>query len=119
MLNEKEFRAIYDDYLASGLTIRDFCINQQMNEAKFFYWKNKLKDHLPPKRGFVPLLFDHGKQVRQVPAPLPGKPDTGSFQGVATREISCEILLPNGVCIKLNGSLDSELLRSLMVLTHQ
>jgi hypothetical protein len=35
MLNEKKFRAIYDDYLASGLTIRDFCANTQLNETKF------------------------------------------------------------------------------------
>jgi len=32
MFNEKKFRAIYDEYLSSGLTIRDFCINHQMNE---------------------------------------------------------------------------------------
>lgn len=40
MLNEKKFRAIYDDFLASGLTIRDYCANQHMCEAKFFYWQN-------------------------------------------------------------------------------
>jgi len=37
MLNEKKFRAIYDDYLVSGLTVRDYCLNQNMGEAKFFY----------------------------------------------------------------------------------
>ena len=34
MLNESQFRSIYDDYLESGLTVRDFCSNQHMNEAK-------------------------------------------------------------------------------------
>jgi hypothetical protein len=42
MLNEKKFRSIYDEFLTSGLTIRDFCANQQMNGAKFYYWQNKL-----------------------------------------------------------------------------
>ena len=37
MLKEKGFRVIYDEFLGSGLTIRDFCANQQMNEAKFYY----------------------------------------------------------------------------------
>ena len=55
MLNEKKFRAIYDDYLVSGLTIRDYCLNQNMGEAKFFYWQKKLRGLLPPKNGFVLL----------------------------------------------------------------
>ena len=46
MLNEKKFRAIYEDYLASGLSIRDYCANQRIGEAKFFYWQNKLEGQL-------------------------------------------------------------------------
>jgi hypothetical protein len=60
MFNEKKFRAIYDEYLSSGLTIRDFCINHQMNEAKFYYWQHKLKGQLPAKLGFVPMVFETG-----------------------------------------------------------
>lgn len=37
MLNEKAFWVIYDDFLNSGLTIQDYCLNQKMNEAKVFY----------------------------------------------------------------------------------
>lgn len=43
MLNEKKFQVIYSEFLESGLTIRDYRANQQMNEAKFYYWQNKLK----------------------------------------------------------------------------
>jgi proteasome assembly chaperone (PAC2) family protein len=50
MLNAKKFRDIYDDYLASGLTVRDYCSNQGMHEAKFYYWQNKLKGVLPLKK---------------------------------------------------------------------
>jgi hypothetical protein len=50
MLNEKKFREIYSGFLESGLTIRDYCTNQQMNEAKFYYWQNKLKGQLPAQR---------------------------------------------------------------------
>ncbi|MFV0375780.1 MAG: IS66 family insertion sequence element accessory protein TnpA, partial [Mangrovibacterium sp.] len=55
MLNAQKFLSIYHDYLASGLTVRDYCANQHMNEARFYYWQNKLKDQLPAKRGFVPV----------------------------------------------------------------
>jgi hypothetical protein len=44
-----------------------------MNEAKFYYWQNKLKGHLPPKRGFVPVIFENGRQISQVPAQVQGK----------------------------------------------
>ena len=46
MLNENEFRGIYNDYLESGLTIRDYCSNQHMGEAKFYYWQRRLKGML-------------------------------------------------------------------------
>ena len=64
MLNENKFRSIYDDYLESGLTIRDYCSNQRMGEANFYYWKHRLKGLLPPKRGFVPIVFEKDQFVR-------------------------------------------------------
>jgi hypothetical protein len=60
LLSEKKFRVIYSEFLESGLTIRDYCVNQQMNEAKFYYGQNKLEEQLPPKRGFVPVIFENG-----------------------------------------------------------
>jgi hypothetical protein len=117
MLNEKKFRAIYDDYLVSGLTIRDFCANIQLNEAKFFYWQHKLKGQLPSKLGFVPMVFENGQ-----PAPRPFTPQrkrTDSFTDMSGKQVSCEITFPNGICVKLNGVSDPELLRSLLVLTRQ
>lgn len=119
MLNEKKFREIYEGYLISGLTIKDYCANQRMNEAKFYYWQNKLKDLLPPKRGFVPLVFEPGKQPSQIPVSMGNRPDTGSYPGISARQISCEISLPGGVNIKLIGSLDAEMLRSLLLLIRQ
>lgn len=116
MLNEKKFRAIYDDYLASGLTIRDFCSNTQFNEAKFFYWQHKLKGQLPSKLGFVPMVFENGQ-----PAPRPFTPQrkrADSFPDISGKQVSCEITFPNGICVKLNGISDPELLRSLLVLTR-
>ena len=121
MFNEKKFRGIYDEFLDSGLTIRDFCTNYQMNEAKFYYWQNKLKDQLPPKRGFVPVVFENGGQARsaQVPAPVQPQSATLSKPEPTTQSISCEISYPNGVLLKLNGLSDPQMLRSLLVLTRR
>ena len=121
MYNVKKFRAIYDDFLVSGLTIRDFCANRQMNEAKFYYWQNKLKDQLPPKRGFVPVVFENGQETRSSRIPVPVQSQGASFSTpeVSTQTISCEISYPNGVHIKLNGLPDAQILRSLLVLTRR
>jgi hypothetical protein len=119
MLNEKKFRAIYSEFLESGLTIRDYCANQQMNEAKFYYWQNKLKEQLSPKRGFVPVVFENGQQVSQVPSPVQNLSESSSHPAASNKTISCEISYPNGVLIKLNGLPDAQMLRSLLVLTRR
>lgn len=121
MYNEKKFQAIYDEFLGSGLTIRDFCVNQQMNEAKFYYWQNKLKGQLPPKRGFVPVVFEKGQQTlpSRVSEPVQPQPEPFPNPGATTQTISCEISYPNGVHVKLNGLPDAQILRSLLVLTRR
>ena len=119
MLNEKIFRVIYEEFLGSGLTIRDYCANQQMNEAKFYYWQNKLKGLLPPKRGFVPVIFENGRQASQVPAQEQNLPGAHSHPAVSNKAISCEISYPNGVLVKLNGLPDAQMLKSLLVLTRR
>lgn len=119
MLNEKKFRAIYGEFLESGLTIRDYCANQQMNEAKFYYWQNKLKGQLPPKRGFVPVIFENERQPSHVPAQVEDLSGTHSHSAVSNKTISCEISYPNGVLVKLNGLPDVQILKSLLVLARR
>ena len=121
MLKARQFLSIYEGFLESGLTIRDYCANQHMKESQFFYWQNKLKGQLPPKRGFVPVVFDNGKVTRtsRVPAPIQNQSKAFSDPTAANNTISCEISYPNGVCVKLNGLTDPEMLRSLLLLTHQ
>lgn len=115
MLNAQKFLTMYHDYLDSGLTVRDYCANQQMNEAKFYYWQNKLKNQLPPKRGFVPLVFNPQGQT-SAPAVTGNK----QYQHSGSRDgFSCEISYPNGISVKLSGMADADILRSLLPLTGQ
>ena len=120
MLTEKKFKAIYDYYLQSGLTVRNFCSNQQMNEAKFYYWKNRLKGMLPPKRGFVPVVFENDQflQPSTTPVSMQNRPLVSGNECDISITISCEIAYPNGVSLKLNGCADLETLRSLLLLTR-
>jgi len=121
MYNSGQFTALYNDYLESGLTVRDFCANQHMRESKFYYWKNRMKRQLPPRKGFVPVVFESGQQTQSFhfPTPVQNQPKNFSNLPAANSPVSCEISYPNGVCMKLNGLPDSEMLRSLLFLPHQ
>lgn len=121
MFNEDKFRDLYAEYLESGLTIRDFCANQQINEAKFFYWQNKLKGKLPPKRGFVPVVFgksSHPCPVSRVPGSLHPQPDAVSHPDLFDRALACEITYPNGVRVKMGSLPAPDVWRSLLLLTE-
>jgi len=120
MLKARQFLSIYEGFLESGLTVRDYCANQHIKESMFYYWQNKLKEQLPPKRGFVPVVFDNGKAIRtsQVLAPVQNRSKAFPDPAAANNAIFCEISYPNGVCVKLNGLTDPEMLRSLLLLTH-
>jgi hypothetical protein len=118
MLNSKKFHKIYRDYLESGLTVKDFCSNQGLLPGKFFYWQNKLKDELPPKKGFVPIILRKEKAHNNFPLlnqnQFHRSSDT-TFRPANESQI-CEISYPNGVSIKLGGCADLELIRSLISL---
>ena len=118
MLNEKTFRKIYNDYLASGLTVKDFCSTQSILPRKFYYWQNKLKEQLAPKQGFVPILLKPQDTVEHFPAAQQNQfqPSSNPAHWAAHEPQTCEIFFPNGVCVKLTGSTDPEFIQSLILL---
>ena len=121
MLNEKEFRTIYNNFLESGLTLRDFCANQGIYESKFFYWQNKLKGVLPPKRGFVPVVFSSNQQdpSPELPVAMNNPPERQIKQVSSIMGLTCEITYPNGIRVKVNGLSDLEMVRTLLVSTQR
>jgi len=117
MLNSRQYTDIYNEYLESCLTVRDFCANRQMGEAKFFYWQNKLKRQLPPRKGFVPVIFENQQQRGSFQVQAGSKQFSNPV--AANYAVSVEICYPNGVNMKLSGLPDPEMLRSLLLLPHQ
>jgi len=121
MLDERKFRDLYDNLLESGLTIHDYCANLGINRSTFYYWQHKIKKQLPPKKGFIPLVYGKENQSRplQVAATANDTARTFSTPGDSDKSISCEINYPNGICVKMNGLSNTEVLRSLLHLTQQ
>jgi hypothetical protein len=121
MLNSRQFKDIYQNFLESGLTVQGYCSNHHLAESTFYYWQNKLRRELPPVKGFVPLVFDSApaQMPSQVPASSNNVTNTFSGQSGANQPFSCEISYPNGVSLKLSGATDPGLLRSLLFLLPQ
>jgi hypothetical protein len=110
MLNEKKFLVIYEDYQRSGLTVRGYCSNMGMNEAKFYYWKKKLTDQRCETKGFVPVVFEQEQLKHQQ---LPSRRGPDNTEQVPFYEIS----YPNGTSLKLSGhNTNLETLQSLLQL---
>ena len=95
MFNSGQFTALYHEYLESG----------------------KLKRQLPPKKGFVPVVFENQQQGGSFQVHSGSK--QFSNPASANHTVSCEICYPNGVSMKLSGVPDSQTLRSLLLLPHQ
>jgi hypothetical protein len=110
MMTELTFKAIYDDYLESGLNVRAYCTNQKMNESKFYYWQRQLKTRLSPQRGFIPLVIDQDRSnPRSLQAPARIQPEESPG-----KKVFCEIAYPNGVRLKLHGVPDLEMVHALV-----
>ena len=78
--------------------------------------QNKLKDQLPPKRGFVPVVFNPRQQTSAAPFSCGSKQH--QHPG-SSGELCCEISYPNGISVKVSGMADADILRSLLQLTGQ
>lgn len=118
MLNENKFREIYDGFITSGLTTKDYCSNLGLPEGTFYYWKNKLINTLPPKNGFVPVILKTERNA------TPILNNTKRLQLINSEQSQepvnktglLEISYPNGVRVKLDSGVNMETLRSLIEL---
>lgn len=115
MITEQAFKTIYEDFLESGLSIRSYCSNQGMNEAKFYYWQRKLKSQLPGQKGFIPLIFEKDRFDPRPTKPVSRRalPEADTAKGAFF-----EITYPNGVMLRLGEEADLEMIRSLLLMAR-
>lgn len=117
MWSIKYFEEVYKRFQSSGLSARDFCHNECIAEAKFYYWKRKLKEQTQQEDqqpGFVPIVFSGSTaqlqavntvQQKTIPEHMPPC-DENVF----------EIVYPNGVKLRVPVGADLTHLRTLILL---
>lgn len=111
MWNLKKFELIYSRYESSSLKIRDFCANEAINEAKFYYWQKKYRTSKLPAQGFVPIVVGSTpvNQSPSCPAHIMTPPS-------AALSAEYEILYPCGTTLRVKGTVNAELLKVLLQL---
>lgn len=106
---ESSFRELYQEYLSSGLTIRDFCANQDFAVSTFYRWQKILREKEAPKE-FVPLLI--GKQpVANTDNHAVVSAERDKF---ISEENGLEFIFPNGTRLQVKGHVDPAFLKTIV-----
>lgn len=113
MRNIKEFESIYFRYESSGLKVRDFCANEVINEAKFYYWQKKFRELNLPIQSFVPIVVDSKSPSSRLSCTTNAGP---AHSVIAPPEY--EIFYPCGTTLRVKGTVNAELLKTLIQLTR-
>ncbi|HKL71748.1 MAG TPA: hypothetical protein VJ855_03750 [Marinilabiliaceae bacterium] len=117
MWNKKEFESVYDRFESSGLSVKDFCINEGIYTSKFYYWLKKLRDQQQESEhssGFVPIVFN------TPPTPIKKSICEGKSlpENHLTSSDVIEIVYPNGVLVRIPFQTDIKHLQSLILLNQ-
>lgn len=110
MMDEKKFIKLYQRQKESGLTVKEFCSNEIIAPATFYYWQKKLKSRncLP---GFIPVIVKPATAVLQ--ESFPGN----SFSTTTQRSNNgtpIEIEFPNKTVLRINSEIDLSTLKALI-----
>jgi len=90
---QEEMFTIIEQSRQSGLNQKTFCQNNGIAPSLFYYWLRKYKEYKEYLPGFVPINI---KRQTRVANP------------------TIEVQYPNGVCIRLTGPANGQMLRMLV-----
>jgi hypothetical protein len=109
-LNMEEFKTLFEEWKASGMTVRDYCANIGIREDKFYYWKRKMMESNDRSPAFIPV------QMNQQNGKVSFSTSSFGQQAAANGHGSCEIVYRNGVTLRVNNDMSLQTLRSLILL---
>ena len=108
------FKQIYEQYISSGDSVRDFCNSQGIKENRFYYWINKVKLNVVPAsktpRGFIPITSQGANKLTGVAI------TTKRRESPPQRSERLKLHYPNGVALELAEGFDLEMIKQLITL---
>jgi len=112
-MTEATFRELLIRHNESELTVRDFCSNEGIAQATYYYWKNKLNKKLPQPTEFIPLLVgNHLPAQRKNMLSRPNPVDPPEIPQQDT--IPLEFVFPNGTRLIVRNLVDPAILQTIV-----
>lgn len=110
-MNIESFKEILRRQRASGLPVRDFCINEGLTKSTFYYWLRKVTDFDGQPKEFIPLLMtDTFPATRKEPV---SKKMFQPMQDPIQNGASLEFVFPNGTRLLVGDKVDLALLQTI------
>lgn len=108
------FKQVYEQYISSGDSVRDFCNSQGIKENRFYYWINKVKLNVVPAsktpKGFIPITSQDANKLTGVVV------KTKSKEPSSQKAQSLKLHYPNGVVLEVVDGFDLEMIKQLITL---
>ena len=113
MQKESRFYELIRLQQDSGLTVREFCSNEGIAPATYYYWRKKLQDR-KGKKDFIPLIV---KSSESSMSPCYNR--NSSYRANQSKQIAedytlLELVYPNGTMLRVKNDLDLAHLRALI-----
>lgn len=101
---EQSWRRVLQQWRGSGLSVREFCRQQQVSEARFYAWRRTLQRRAAEAAPFIP--------VRVVPPPAETAAASDATAGL-------ELVLAAGRRLRIGPAFDAATLRRLLTLLEE
>jgi hypothetical protein len=89
----------------SGLSVRDFCLNEGISYSVFYYWRKKLKSE-KNNGDFIPLVVKSNGLNRQSQERQTGH--------LSAESVLLELVYPNGTALRIKNDVDLAHLQALI-----
>jgi hypothetical protein len=111
-MTEAIFQELLVRHNQSGLTVRDFCSNEGIPQATFYYWKNKLIKRSVQPTEFVPLLVGNSFPAQRKDLLQRANPATPEMH--QQEIIPLEFVFPNGTRLMIRNQVDPAILQAIV-----
>lgn len=101
-MNSHAFERLYKEYQESGLSVHDFCSNQDIVVSTFYYWQRKFRASCESPKEFVPLIIEKSPECISTHTPK----ETFNF--------GLEFIFPNGTKLVLPKNIDPTMLKTIV-----
>lgn len=108
MLTKSKFLELHRRQQESGLTVKEFCSNEAIAPATFYYWKKKLSKKGNSKQDFIPLVLKNTQPFSDQ--------NYATMLQTGETDALLELVYPNGTRLRIKKELDLIQLRSLICL---